>query len=754
MTIPNPIRPPQVANVVPQKKNQGVQIAQPAAPVLPKVNTNTIPGQNPAAPKQPAKAPAPPVKPPQPAAQPAAPDWIGNGKPKENIPEGYQMTPGGVKPIPGGPADPNKQKENTAINQAIQGQAVQPGGAIVPPVYDAVKEEEKANEAFSDFEKTMKEDVAGAYKAEQDALVKSAENKYAAEMQILSDTEALQQQLAAQQASLIESSAGIQKQEAQDAYDANLKAIDLQKKKVAEAYKSMKQEQELANKQRQIREETALGLIYGGFGSVAANKNIEETIMRGEQELVKISNDAVNADTELQNKVVEINNAYSLDLRKIDQWKAEETTAVYSELQKYIMDIKGDKMMAEVEKTSAINKAVSNYNVKVAEINSTVAQTKYDLSLSLQDKLTEMKQTDFNNKITADEYNRGVADEQRTRTLENLDLLVKNYSTEDFASLPADVKAQMSKLEESIGMPKGFAEKAFETYKESLINTEAPKFEYYTNKDTGQVQAITFDVESGQFKTYDLGNLTGPSEAKSVWKEGVNPNGQPDLYNATTGQWASSGGYAGAKGTPEDALNVPDGSRGGQCGRFVNDYTGLGLGDEYQQKLGKMDPSITEPQPGDVFVMPYSWTGHAGFIVSINGSTATVKDSNWSLDEKVKTHQIKISEMTGFYRPGGGTGGGNQVKTYVDMAEKFGTDYARSRLKEAVENGKMQASLLAQFESAIQTGTPGEEVPEKVKNLPYVGGVYENFFGPKPSLLEKEMAAKEGGGSSSGRTSF
>jgi hypothetical protein len=49
-----------------------------------------------------------------------------------------------------------------------------------------------------------------------------------------------------------------------------------------------------------------------------------------------------------------------------------------------------------------------------------------------------------------------------------------------------------------------------------------------------------------------------------------------------------------------------------------------------------------------VFTMPYGSTGHIGIIIGIDGDKAIVKDSNFSLDEKVKTHKIAISKMTGF----------------------------------------------------------------------------------------------------------
>lgn len=107
------------------------------------------------------------------------------------------------------------------------------------------------------------------------------------------------------------------------------------------------------------------------------------------------------------------------------------------------------------------------------------------------------------------------------------------------------------------------------------------------------------------------------------------------------------------KGTTKKLAAIPNNTKGGQCGRFVNKLTKLGLGDSYASKMAKMDKKITQPEPGMVFVMPYGEYGHTGFILSVKDGIATVKDSNYfikSAPETVRTHQIPVDQMTGFRR--------------------------------------------------------------------------------------------------------
>jgi len=593
----------------------------------------------------------------------------------------------------------NKFASGTAGVSGVDGQT--PGGGVSgsQSPYDYDSYEENANKAFDEYKASLDE-IKGMMEEGKEEKMAAIEQKYTLEMENLAQLRQLQEQLTAQQNALVAESSAIQKQEIQNAYDANKKAIELQQIKVQQSYDAMKEQQKLANTRNTIKAETAMGMIYG-YGSAGANKNLEDTVVKGEAALNQLSKDAVNADTELQNKVIEINQAYELDLRKIEQWKAEETQQNYAALQGYLMEINAKEDMAEIDKINAINSAVDNYNNTIAQINMTSAETKYELSLGLLDKVQEFS-------IGALQYEKAQIDLEATKrssNLEDLDLLLKTYSTSDYADLPEDVKTRMQELSQSLNMPESFAGEAMALYKEANTKEESPDFKYYTDND-GNVTAITYNPKTGQFETYDVGAVDSAkvTKAEDVWDTEYNPKtGKNEPYNKETKQFSTD--VSGKVGTPADALNVPDGAKGGQCGRFVNNYTGLGVGDSYESKMSKMDSTIKVPQPGDVFVMPYSWTGHIGFVVSADtaSNTAVIKDSNWKLDETVRTHTVKLSSLTGFWRPGGNnlSNRSSEIDGFLQVAETLGYEEAVKTIKNEYSNDQEQAFMLKLFREAV-----------------------------------------------------
>lgn len=154
---------------------------------------------------------------------------------------------------------------------------------------------------------------------------------------------------------------------------------------------------------------------------------------------------------------------------------------------------------------------------------------------------------------------------------------------------------------------------------------------------------------SGQGASVDKASMWNDNVSDVSYQEAVSKYGQ-EKVDAMMRDFKSEE-QTSLKGTTAKVAKVEDNTKGGQCGHFVNEFTGLGVGNTYESKMNKMDPSIKTPQPGMVFVMPYSWTGHTGFILDVKDGVATVKDSNWfttSAPETVRTHEIPVSKMTGF----------------------------------------------------------------------------------------------------------
>lgn len=172
----------------------------------------------------------------------------------------------------------------------------------------------------------------------------------------------------------------------------------------------------------------------------------------------------------------------------------------------------------------------------------------------------------------------------------------------------------------------------------------------------GNLTVWTYNKDTGDFSTKTLQGVS----KKDGWDFQVE-NGVGLAFNPNTQEYKvmfDTNSPAGADGLYQ---MFPEGTQGGQCGRFVNELTGLGVGDSFESKMAKTDSSIgTEqnpPRPGDVFMQPYSWTGHTGIVAGVtpmpDGSyQLDIVDSNFGLDEKIRHRQINSRNVSGFARPG------------------------------------------------------------------------------------------------------
>jgi hypothetical protein len=190
----------------------------------------------------------------------------------------------------------------------------------------------------------------------------------------------------------------------------------------------------------------------------------------------------------------------------------------------------------------------------------------------------------------------------------------------------------------------------------------------------------SFNELTGEHSTVNIGQVG----AGSGWEMKTSSDGVRYLENKNTGERKLAQNGADPNGGTSAGLvsAFPDGSVttfdrpskdgdlgysskwwAAQCGAWVNDLTGIGLGDSYASKTAKMDAGITaeNSQTGDVVIIPYGDTGHAAIINSkyeINGELYyRLSESNWSKDANgvgVITHgrSVKASTIGGYARPG------------------------------------------------------------------------------------------------------
>lgn len=172
----------------------------------------------------------------------------------------------------------------------------------------------------------------------------------------------------------------------------------------------------------------------------------------------------------------------------------------------------------------------------------------------------------------------------------------------------------------------------------------------------GNLTVWTYNKDTGEFTTKTLQGVS----KKDGWDFAIE-NGVGLAYNPNTQEYKVMFDTNSPSGTDGLYQMFPEGTDGGQCGRFVNQLTGLGVGDSFESKMAKTDPSIgttnNPPRPGDVFMQPYSWTGHTGIVTGVtplpDGSyQLDIIDSNFGLDEKVQHRQINSRNVSGFARPG------------------------------------------------------------------------------------------------------
>jgi len=191
-----------------------------------------------------------------------------------------------------------------------------------------------------------------------------------------------------------------------------------------------------------------------------------------------------------------------------------------------------------------------------------------------------------------------------------------------------------------------------------------------TNSLTGESTLWSYNKLTGDVKTTSLGTI---GTAKDGWETKFDDSGNPWRFNATTGQMLP---FSATPAQQDFQQIIPEGSVSPftdssgkprtQCGAWVNDCTGIGVGDSYESKMAKMNiwkkgdktdvaSVVDKIQVGDVFTQKLNtWTGHTGMVLGVqkgpNGVIGIIaSESNYPNPGKVSSSRfIPLSEIDGF----------------------------------------------------------------------------------------------------------
>lgn len=550
---------------------------------------------------------------------------------------------------------------------------------------------------------TIVDDQAAALKAANDEQVGGLNNMRAdLEAGRVSDTELINQQYLAQQAEL-ERSLNV----LNTLHEQNLSSIDaatsasqvandnavkkqeaatkLAQQQVDQKYLELKAAQKLANKRVEIQKETALGVLGGSFTS-AGVADITDTILQGEQALTSLGLSNISQDTAFINDLNAFYDDYRQKNLEIQSNKVSQVNQSYANLQTSIASIQASKLMSSEERTQAIIEAGRYYNSQVATINDQIIHAKYDLATNVSaraDALKAQAATSAKDATTA-------ANLERDDARNAIQNIIATYPAASFAAMSDAQKKQMQALELKAGYPQGMVEQGISTMKETLndakinqlnvasdqkqqlidLKAKSAKNVHWFTDDNGVATVAVYDLVTGEKSTYSMGQISG---SQAEFQPVPDASGNIIGFNRKTGKTQNTTvdpsvnqgvvGAEGDKGNVQDALQVPDRTKAGQCGHFVNDYLGKRIiPDSYADKLAQTNSNT--PQVGAVFVMPTtlhdgtpSPNGHTGFVKTVGTNPETgkpgveVKDSNWGEDGRVQTHWFDQSRITGYISP-------------------------------------------------------------------------------------------------------
>ena len=177
------------------------------------------------------------------------------------------------------------------------------------------------------------------------------------------------------------------------------------------------------------------------------------------------------------------------------------------------------------------------------------------------------------------------------------------------------------------------------------------------------------DLDLAKLSTqYDFANKKDQNSAYfDMVKSGMTPDAAKSAIFTITGDWSKAGApelFNAADGTviPSRLKQTTNPNNGKECGEWVNDVTGLGVGDTLESKLAKMNvkpEALSKEVPAGVGVGSVAtWVpsgsaewkkyGHIGVIVGEKGDNWLIKSSNLHGQGEISTVEVPKMKILGY----------------------------------------------------------------------------------------------------------
>jgi len=389
------------------------------------------------------------------------------------------------------------QEEETAVKQMEKGSTVQEGD-ITSADIEAAKAQEQDDLMKADALKNAS--LFSEVEARQ-SLTQLADETYSRQQEVYNAAQELYQRTLNQRNASLAATADVQRRDAEIEYQSSKFELEQQRRRSEKAYNDQLTEQKLNNMSRQLQKESMVAAL-GGFGSLWANKEIENTILENERIMNDIVFEKDDADRETSFRITQLNDAYQQDLYRIEVNKENAIQENYTEYLGYVQDLTEKRSLSATERQEAITTATNEYKRNVSQINQQSFELKYSISQAAREYADGLK-----------EQIRAQVKEKKAEAKENLQTAVELLTSSPESLLSTDVK-KLAELEAAAGMPVGMTARAVSAIKEELKKANVSIEQFSDGEDVVYVSVDRSDPANPVIK--EVGRLDGLGSLSST----------------------------------------------------------------------------------------------------------------------------------------------------------------------------------------------------------------------------------------------